>query len=942
MNNFTRRIISCFLVAVMLMSLYTLPVFAEEGKVLDTDTEHAVDLLNVLEITEVAYNNDLSSKVSRAEFAALITRFTGLYNPVVNADVKFKDVLSGSYDEPYITTVVSSGYMQPVNDEYFYPAWEISALDAARSFLLCLGYGVIAENDSTFHNFANTLDLYDGVDTANFNRGELYKMMYNALMANVMEPTGFGDDVIYEQMKDVTGLYKFHDLIRTSGTITGAGGISLGSGDKSTLEDGMIELDGNRFICDNYDMSTILGREVYLYWRDLHGVKIDVALHIEVIDEQAFTIKADQIIDYNSMSYEYDVEGKSKRISVSAPYVVYNGEEYTGAYTKDIMKPENGDVTVVKNVTGSRDLLIIRSFTDVLVNLVISNDDEQIILGENGERYDVGLYEERVEYYKSNGFAASLSDIKDGSTISVAQSDSGRKTIVWLCPDGISGKITSIETETWTIDDVEYALSPALAKRITLGEEPTPDFDKTYIFHLNLNNEIAFVTEESTALADGIFYAVVTGINTGKGLSTEVALRAYSKKAGGFERYNVADELELNGAKVSRSALVTALMRDGRDGVNTGSFVAQPVKLRLNDNNEVNYIFQAASDNTDGKGFFYFMGSTDPGVKGTYFGYRDILSYSNSGGRDFSNSPKDSGFKTIGVNKRTEYIQVPFFEPVGDAKIGAIDTESEKAFISSTRPTGNSPYVVYKENDDDLTASFVIRATASGEKEHCGTTTNLHCILSITNALVDDEVVIKIKTNKMTYYLDNPNIDLNALKIWDTKGKPEKVEPWIDPETGVQGVHKVVPGDIVNIAADSLGYIKAMEIVYDSVGNKMMGHGTATGESYGYINTETMWFSRNIERNLMLLNVLYIKDGYMSATDARDPATYVEDPTSARHYVAAVPPILCVEESGNKLTTRNAVSSDLVGYYDSPDDYATVILSHRYAQRSGTSFLIKK
>lgn len=938
MKRLIYKVSAIFLTFAMAASLLTVPAFAQEETTAQvSDAQYAVDLLNVLGIIDGAYDTDLTARVSRAEFAVLINAFTGSATPADTATAPgFKDVLRGSFEEPYINSAVNLGYMLPVNDEYFYPAWEISSADAARSFLLTLGYGVLASNDATFYNFANTLDLYDGVDTADFNRGELYKMMYNALMANVMEPTGFGEDIVYEQMKDITGLYKFHDVIRTSGTITGAAGISLGSGSTADSETGIIELDGNKFInAAGQDMSSVLGREVCLYWRDNRGTALDTAIYAEVTDDKALTLKAEDILDYSSMTYEYEDGTKTKKISVNTPYVVYNGEEYTGAYTKAVMKPENGDVTIVEDVSGKgRDLVIIRSFTDVLVNLVISDNDEQVIIGKNGERYNVGLYEDGVEYYNSYGLGVTLADVKADTLISVAQSATGHKTIVYICPEAITGQITSKEDEIWTIGEAAYAIAPALLRAIAAGAETEPGFNKDYTFHINLSGEIACVTENASALADGVFYAVVTGMNTGTGLSTDVSLRVFSKTMGGFETYSVADKLELNGDRVSRSALVTALMRDGRNGIQGNSFVAQPIKIGLNADNEVNYLFQTASDNSDGKGFFCFMGSTDPATTGTYYQYRNVLAYSKSGGTDFAASPKDNGYKTLGTSTSTEYIQVPYFED------GTIDTATEKAFISTTRPTGSVPYVVYKEKEEDLVAALVIRATASGEKQHCETTFNVHAILSISQGIVDEEVVTLIKTNKMTYYLDNPNIDLNALKIWETVGANGDAVAWIDPETQKQGVHKVVPGDLVNIYTDSMGYIQAMEIVYDSVDKVMMGKG-ASNEAGGYINSDYMWFSRNGMYNLLLLNVLKIEDGYISATVA-EPGDYIASPSEYRHFLGAVPPIICVEQAGNKLTSRNAVNSDIIGYYDSPEDYSQVILSHRYAQQSGTSFVIKK
>ena len=945
MTKFTNKLFAIVLTIVMLASTFVVPAFADEEAVAvsGSDAQYAVDLLNVLGITDLAYNTDLNASVSRAEFALLLTSFVNA-EPIKNiAGVSFNDVLAGSYEEDYIKTVVSMGYMPVVEEGYFYPAWAITAKDAAHAFLLALGYGGVANTEQTITSFANRLDLYDGVDVNNFTRAQLYIMMYNALMAKVMDQAGFKDgELVYEQLSDINGLYYFHDVIKTEGTITGAGGVVLGSGNRADLANGYILVDDYKFVCPNHDMSNIIGRNAYVYWRDIRGSEIENAIHVEVIDEDTLTLSASEIVNYSSLAYEYEEGDKIKTYKVNKPYVIYNGEEYTGSYTKDIMMPENGDVTIVK-ADGGRDVVIVRSFQDVLVNFVMNDAESQVILGKNGERFDVGTFAENVEYYDADGFPMALSDIKQNTVISVAESNSGEKHIIYISTEVVSGEITLKDDEYWTIGEVAYKPSPALFDAIENETVKAPDFGKQYTFYLNCNGEIAFVDEGTSALAEGVFYGVVTGISTGSGFQDNVSIKVFSKAMGGFEIYPIAEKLELNGKRVERIKVIDALKKKTRDALGGTEFVAQPVKVGLNSENEVNYLMQSATNNDDGLGFFYFMGSTDPAKTGTYYQYRNVLSYSKSGGRDFAAAPKDDGYLQAGVITATETIQVPFYAPTSDeGYMGKVDIDSEKAFISATRPSGTIPFVVYKEDDEDLFASFIIRAVEAGEKEHCESTVNVHCILSITEKIVDDELVTCIKTNKMTYYLDNPKINLNALKIWDTLEKPDAVVPWIDPATGVQGVHKVVPGDIVNIVADATGFIKAMEIVYDSENNRMMGKGTGTGASYGYINSDTIWYSRNTQYNITLLHVLKIEDGYMSATNAKDPAEFIDDPSVARHYLGVVPPIICVETSGKKLTSRNAVNSDLIGYYDSPDDHATVLLMHRYAQQQGTSFVIKK
>lgn len=997
MNKILFKICSLTLIVAMLFTPVGVPAFAQEEA--SSDAKYAEELLTALGIVDGDEN--LDEKVSRAEFAILLTHFTGVFSVNTNDNVSFRDVLPGVAEEAYIDTAVAMGYMAPVNKDYFYPAYAISATDAARSFLMALGYGEIVVDDKSFASFAKSLDLYDNVDIAHFTRGEVYKMMYNALMANVMEQVGFGENMQYEQLSDVNGLYKFHSVVRAEGTITGAEGISLGTGRANALEEGVIQLNGTKFKYTLKDATKFLGRRVYLYWEDVRSSAVENTIHIEVIEDESITLSADDITGFSSMTYEYEQEdGSLEKIALNRPYVVYNGEEYTGAYTSTVMWPENGDVTIIEDMGGSgNDLVIIRSFVDYLVTATLSAD--KVVVGtyydydnsgavvERANRFDFKEHEEGVKYYYADGTTAQFMDIKQNSVISVASSSlSGgaavpRTQIVYISNNVINSAVTLKDSNYWTIDGTEYTLTRHLRDSMA-GSNPLvkePDFNVTHDFYINAVGKIAFIEKSQSASAtgdDSIFYAFVTKMGVGTGLDAEVSARVFSKTAGGFADYNFADKVELNGQKGDKINVIGAFKQNGRDGTPTSAIVPQPVKIGLNAENEIDYILQASSDisNPDGLGFYLYMGSypnsdgdgdNTNDKTGQYYQYRDVLSYSDPNGTAFA-AAATSKAKQLGVSKNTEYIQIPYFDD------GTIDVDTEKAFITSSRPSNvSSQYLAYVEEDDDLTAAFVVRVTGAGVREHCGDTFNVHAVMSITEQEVDGEIVTVVKTNKMSYYLNNPNIDLNNLKIFESyrarneanSGYDYPTRQWID-ENGNPGTHKVVPGDLVNIYADSLGYIQAMEIVYDSVNRKMMGKGITTGGT-NYHQTENMWLSRNGMYNMVLVNILEVKDGYLAGTtddlsdgydpDALYPAyTYPEikfvsgvrqevvntvSDQKVRYFIGAVPPIMCIEKKGNKLTSRNAVGADLLGYYTAGDEYASVILSHRYAQQNGTSYLIK-
>ena len=923
--------LSVLLLALVMVFTSIVPVLAEEQpaeqvaeQVIDPQLETAKQLLYDLDIVDEEADTDMSAQMTRAEFAVLACHFTGMFDTIVSEDaVKLNDVFSDYLEAPYIYTAVAAGYMAPVADGYFYPAWAITAEDAAKALLMSMGYGELALKNDTYARFAGTLDLYDGVDNdGKLTRGEAYKMIYNALHGKVMDQTSFGEVSKFVQLDEINALYKFHKVVKTTGTVTGADGVVLGSGSKADLTEGCIEINGTKFYLYDYDTTKILGRHVDAYWYNDTSASTKEIISINVLDEDdVMVLSADIIEDYKEMTYYYEDGKDTDTITLEDPYVVYNGEEYTGLYKKEIMKPESGEVTIISNYEGGdAEVVIIRSFKDVVVKAVLS--DDMIVLGQDAtERYDFLKYGNNIRYYKSNGTAAKFDDITTNTVISVAESGAGTKMDVYVSNDTVSGEITQKDTETneWTIGEKAYKLSKYLQVLIDADKIDEAKFNYTYTFYLNYNGELAFYGDETASSEGGHFYAIVTGVEPGKGLSTDVSVKFFARSLGEFNTYYCAEKVELNGKKEDRTKVYEAFLRNGRTGEKGTKFVAQPVKLGVNENNEITYIMQAGNYD-DGKDFFFFMGGVDKkATSGGYAAYRNVLYMTGEAdGNAFHNyDPQKS--KAIGVNTNTEFVQAPYFAD------GTMNTAQEKMFIGAKRPSGNFRYIAFKEKSDDLVAAFVILIADAEPKPHVENEFEIQMVLSIKRAMYEEEEVTVLQTNKMKYYINDPKIDLNKLKIYDAQGV----------DTG--RTYKVVPGDLVNIAADALGYIQAIEIAYDSTNRKLMGSGTVGSGTSVNVNNDYRYISRGQANRLYLVNLIKAKDGYIYGVMG-DPAN--PNPETDYTFTCVNPSLTCLVERNGKYSVRNAVATDLIGYEDSATDYATLVLSARWASCQ-TGFLYK-
>ena len=86
MKTIIKKLSSVILLVAMLATLFTVPAYAAEDTQASSDAQYAVDLLNALGITDLAYNFDLDTKVSRAEFALLLTQFANASVVSENSD----------------------------------------------------------------------------------------------------------------------------------------------------------------------------------------------------------------------------------------------------------------------------------------------------------------------------------------------------------------------------------------------------------------------------------------------------------------------------------------------------------------------------------------------------------------------------------------------------------------------------------------------------------------------------------------------------------------------------------------------------------------------------------------------------------------------------------------------------------------------------------------
>lgn len=910
-----KSLISVILCICMSLSLVPGITYGAQDDGITTDE---LGLLTALDIIDEVSEEDLNLQVSRAEFAVNMVRFANL-DSHLTANRKFNDVMPGVYEENYISTAVEAGIIAPVTGDYFYPGYPVTYAEAAQAFVMALGYTRLAQIDNSYIEYARKLDVLDGVSSeGTFTRSKLYKMMFNALHAQTLNISGIvTGGVKYTKDADIDALKAFHDIEHDEGIITAAGGIELGAGIDDTYNE-YIKHNGNVYYMPTSGVKKALGRSAVVYFN-----KDDEAIYALYEGNKEVKLSSNDINSYSNFVYYYGED--NKKLTLSNPYVIYNGEEYTDPYTQNIMKPASGSVILIDNDGNSKyDVVIVESYTDYKVKGRI--DDPNTILTEYGEPVKLDDSKYNVLVYNTKGVLDEFKSIGKDMIVSVAKSSS--RVTVYASDKTVTGMLSTVSRSggkrEWEIGENIFTPSATLEARLdsTLTEEP--QIGTNYKWYLNVDGEIAFFEKEASSGASEPYYAILTNAAKEGGLDTTVKVRVFAKELGGFQTLECADKVTLNGTKKDKSYVVDALKRNGVNGELESEVVEQPVKIFVNADSKVTYIAQAGTRGNANSEFQFFMGSlTD---KTRAIPYRSILEIfsSNWSMEDYPYYTANmSGVGCLQIGMRSDMTvcyQVPYKSD------GTIDGSLEEAFLAKKLPNATTLYsYVYTEDEESLVASLVIEAVDAEVKENCGIEFEIRVVTRISNAMFNEEEVIAIQTNEGTYYVNNRNIDLNNLVLYDSNGNAR-----VD-ENGRTMTYGIKPGDLINVTVDVTGFVSGIEAIYDAQNGVML---TANGTSASARKGEG-W-------TVMRTELLETKNGFMRATTG-SAADFVAG--TDKYVFTQIPQkTVVVKKDRGVITTSSGSTADYVGYKDSPEEYVICIVGSKFMQVQGTkmsTFLYK-
>lgn len=520
-------------------------------------------------------NMNLEKALTRAEFAAVITRLIGLEDAAkVNVSEHFSDVSADSWFRGYVGLMNDMQIMNGVSEREFSPDSDVTYEQAMKTLVCVLGYDALAENRGGYPDgylsVGTSLHLNKGVAmSGSFTRGSLLQMCYNALDI---------DMITYD--KDIkTTLRDVH----TNGVIPswrGKGVVSANfetylNAPNSSLKQNEVEIDDVVYRVGETDAANYLGQMVE-FWalEDEDGKNKIVSIRPHGDNEVTEVLWSD-VTKANLNEIEYLLDDKDESIDIDGAKIVKNG--------RLIMAPKNSDVTATRGTVrfvdrdgdGTAEVVFIDDYQNVRVK---SLKEDVIEFREgflyNGIRFLTVDFDDDDVFYtvlNSEGKEIALEEIAPDSILSIS-SDSKREVYRLVAAEkSANGVISELSEEEIVVSGEAYPIYSGDSFDVNVGENATVYLDyKGYVADVegtDSENSYAYVvaSEQAGSIAGDLKLKMVVGSkmlfeyeeNEDNPDSTDLipVIKCRNQAVVSFE---TAEQLKLNGKRIDSNALSIA------------------------------------------------------------------------------------------------------------------------------------------------------------------------------------------------------------------------------------------------------------------------------------------------------------------------------------------------------------------------------------------------
>ncbi len=421
-----------------------------------------------------------SGSISRGEFADIMVEFMNLSVAGHEDYTRFIDVDTSHKYVGAVNLLFDLGYVSGSGTYNYEPERNITYIEAASVIINIMGYRYASEASggwqSGIYKTAQAIDLFDGVSYAmnsELDAQDLFKMLDNALDADITEVAFDGENVVTDSQNGIPALEKFHNTYVVKGTVTENQYTSFTEG-KSALGRNVLCIGDEKFSTAQ-DFSDYIGYDVEGYYKNRDDNPTIV--YIEKTEKNlTIDIDGDDITGADESKLTYVNEnGSEKRAVLSNPKVIYNGSVYSGYGQISGIDFSDCHVRLLSNNADSEyEFIFITKYDNYYVSR-IDEKNEMIYDDINSNSVSVGKDEYDVIIYDRTGKEIEINEIPKDCVVSVSESKNTNGKIlkrVYTVSDTAQGIVSAYDDEDgYGIGDKFYKKSKEFTQSITLGEE---------------------------------------------------------------------------------------------------------------------------------------------------------------------------------------------------------------------------------------------------------------------------------------------------------------------------------------------------------------------------------------------------------------------------------------------------------------------------------------
>ena len=565
-----KRILSTLLVFIFL--LQGVSVLAEEK------TVQYKEILTYMGIYDEAKDG---IEVSRGEFVSMVLKLAGIDAKKLVSDGypgQFVDVDESSEWYKDISIAYERGIVSGYSGEYFVPDETVSITEAVKIVLSALSFDMLAKQNGGYPNgylaVAEEIGLLKGVSSYSvLSRDDAYKIMYNALEANLMEITvdSMGN-VNYSNDNDENNILNKMDLRTEEGILTAAGYFSVYSV-SSISSDDKIEINRVSYDYKNEELPyELLGKYVRAYINDEENEVVAVS-EIEKNNEVTeFSFK--EFIKAEKDLIKYEKNGREKNLKVSdKANVLLNGSynnSYEYALNEKIFEYFDSVKAIDNDRDGKVDFIDVTKYEYHTVETVYPTDGI-IMLGNDKGTIDTEDENNIVKLTKDEmDFTVSMLIANDTLRVKKSKLVLGYTYYdIVAARNSISGKIMGIDEDEFStnyiINGEKYELTREYIDYLENNTtEVKAGFGETATFMLSCDGKIVFSVVASGASRYGYLMDVRKSEEAGE---DEYILKIYNTEKVA-KRYNASKKVTLyseeneyyDGKKIESEALYNYLI----------------------------------------------------------------------------------------------------------------------------------------------------------------------------------------------------------------------------------------------------------------------------------------------------------------------------------------------------------------------------------------------